>query len=98
MTDKILKEAFDKIVGIEEDSGEDMMDGIDELTGIQDAMFELIERLDSAIRAYVPDNHQHWQAYGLAHLKIIAGSDGYGSSNESISTLIDKLTKEAERR
>lgn len=95
MSDKILKEAFDKVIAIEEDHDEDIMDGIEELTELQDGMFELIERLDSAIRAYIPQKHSYWQAYGLAQLKIIAGSDEYMAGDKSINDLIKELKAEA---
>ena len=82
--------------GVSVQQGEDIMDGIEEFTDIQDNLFELIERLDSAIRAYQPRQHSYWQSYGLGQLKIIAGSDEYmsSSSDRNISTLINDLKDE----
>lgn len=110
MSDKILKEAFDKMVAIEEeivDEGEPnhgqleseaeaMRDGIEEFEGIQEELFELIERLDSAIRAYAPRNHAYWKSYGLAQLSIVAGSEEYASHDKNIGSLIEELTDEYE--
>jgi len=99
MTDKILTEAYHKLRNIEEEvngDNDNVADGIEEFTGIQDEMFELIERLDSAIQEYAPDQHRYWQAYGLAHLKVIAGSDEFASNDESIGTLIKRLHDELE--
>jgi len=79
---------------VKEDS-DDIMDGIEEFTDIQDQMFELIERLDSAIRAYAPSQHSYWQSYGLGQLKILAGSDEYASNDRSINSLIQGLKDEA---
>lgn len=90
MTDKILKEAFDKMVSIEEGRMEDE-EGIDVLEDVQQKLFAVIEELDSAIRAYVPRSHSYWQSYGLAQLKIIAGSDEYAAGDKSINNLIQDL-------
>jgi hypothetical protein len=82
---------------VDEDSA-DTSDGIDELQDIQAALFDIIDRLDGTIRDYVPDRYRYWRAYGLAHLKVIAGSDEYASDDESISTLINELESETEER
>ena len=96
MDPKVFRDAFNRLGQLEEDRGEDIMDGIEELTDIQDALFEIIERLDSAIRAYVPSKHGYWKSYGLAQLKIIAGSGEYATNDESINKLIDVLKDEAD--
>jgi len=109
VADKILKEAFDKMVAIEEeivDEGEPnygaleaeldgVREGIDEFETIQEQLFEAIEALDSAIRAYAPRSHAYWQSYGLAQLKIVAGSDEYATHDKSINSLIEELRDEA---
>ena len=138
MTDKILKEAFDKMVAIEEaDTGrydddfnydDDEMrgieyseepktkyktdniyadpedkpieegrledeEGVDVLEEIQNNLFNLIDELTDAIRGYAPDKYSYWQSYGLAQLKIIAGSDEYAAGDKSINDLIEYLRK-----
>ena len=137
MTDKILKEAYDKLVSIEEnDTGrwdddfnydEDEMrgidhyseepktkyktdniyadpkdepvkegraedeDGIDVLEEIQGRLFEVIDDLTDAIRGYHPSQLSYWQSYGLAQLKIVAGSDEYATHDKSINSLIEEI-------
>ena len=96
MSDKILKEAFDRLSKIESRSdivegSDEAMEGIEVLTDIQDKLFEVIEELNDAIRAYVPNKYSYWQSYGLAQLKIVAGSDEYATRDQSINNLIKEL-------
>ena len=90
-TDNIYADPKDE--PIEEGRMEDE-EGIDVFEDVQRKLLEVIEELDSAIRAYAPKQHSYWQAYGLAHLKTIAGSDEYLSSDRNINTLIDDLREE----
>ena len=90
MTDKILKEAFDKLTAIEEGRMEDE-EGIDVLEEIQGRLFEVIDDLTDAIRGYAPRQLSYWQSYGLAQLKIVAGSDEYATHDKSINSLIEEI-------
>ena len=81
--------------GVSVQQGEDIMDGIEEFTDIQDRLFEIIEELTDAIRAYAPRSASYWSSHGLAQLKIIAGSDEYASHDKSINSLINDLKAEA---
>jgi predicted nucleic acid-binding Zn-ribbon protein len=75
-------------------SKEELQDGIEEVQMIQEEFYELIERLDSAIRAYAPEQHAYWNSYGLAHLKIIVGSEQYAAGDRSINDLIEYMQDE----
>lgn len=142
MTDKILKEAFDRLTAIEEGDYEDYKkregninkqhaergdttldyvggddrynkqddtpydldegrmedeEGIDVLEEIQGRLFEVIEDLTDAIRGYHPSQLSYWQSYGLAQLKIVAGSDEYATHDKSINSLIEEIREELSR-
>lgn len=57
---------------------------------------ELIDRLENAIQEYLPSQINYWRSYGLAHLKVIAGSSEYAASDKSIQDLIDEANSEEE--
>ena len=61
---------------------------------VQQELFNVISLLQSTIELYDPDKLQYWESYGLAHLKIIAGSDEYASKDESIQSLIDNAASD----
>jgi len=75
---------------------DNMRDGIGELTEIQEELFQIIERLNDAIRGYVPNKHAYWKSYGLAQLSVVAGTEEYLSADKNIGSLIEELTDEYE--
>lgn len=78
------------------ESSERAEEAREEFEDIQNRLFQLIEELDNAIKYYLPSQHSYWEAYGLAQLKIIAGSDQYASRAESINDLIAAVDEEYE--
>jgi len=90
-----LEEAPDNLGQLENEL-ENMRDGIDEFQGIQQELFEVIERLNDAIRAYAPRQHSYWKSYGLAQLSIVAGSEEFASNDKNIGSLIEELMDEYE--
>jgi len=99
MTDKILKEAFDKLTRLEESadlSVDELQDGIEAFTELREELLEFRERLDNTIRMYAPSESSYWRSYGLGQLAIIAGSEEYASHDRNIGSLIEKLNDELE--
>ena len=69
-------------------------EAVEELSEIQRDLYDVIERLDAAIRNYLPHNHSNLEAYLLAPLKIRAGSDQYVSNDPSIDKVIQMVQDE----
>lgn len=101
MDPKLLRESID-VLHIEEDDDldrhaqleheyESLQDAIEEFQRIQEELLSLRSELVDAIRGYAPESLARWEAYGLAQLAIVAGSDEYMSHDESINNLIGDL-------
>ena len=95
------EEVIDEEV-VDEEAEEEQLDesnghgeeAVDELRMIQEDLFDVIERLDAAIRNYLPHKHSNLEAYLLARLKIRAGSDQYMSNDPSIDKVIEMVEEE----
>lgn len=88
---------MESYVVYEVDNPAEAEDAIDHFREIQEQLFDVIQELEHAIRTYTPHQYAYWQSYGLAQLKMIAGSDEYASKDDSINTLIKAVQDDEPR-
>lgn len=89
-----IEDAYQPVQFEEEQAITEDEDGAAVFEELAEELLEFAHRLSNAIDQYAPDQARYWDAYGIARLKTIAGSDEYLSADESIMKLAEKVRGE----